>query len=73
MPEYKYRIILTWSEPDQLWLAEVPDLPGCLADGATPAEAAANAQVIIGEWIAVAHKDGRSIPEPQQMDVPAIA
>ncbi|WIG58098.1 MAG: uncharacterized protein OJF49_000843 [Ktedonobacterales bacterium] len=73
MPEYKYRIILTWSEPDNAWLAEVPELPGCMADGATPAEAIANAQVIIGEWIEIAREDGRPVPEPQHHDVPASA
>jgi predicted RNase H-like HicB family nuclease len=44
-----------------------------MADGATPAEALANAEVIIGEWIMVARKDGRPIPEPQHHDVPASA
>jgi predicted RNase H-like HicB family nuclease len=73
MPEYKYRMVLTWSEPDELWLVEVPELPGCMADGATPSEALANAQIIIDEWIAVARKDGRPVPTPQQLDVPASA
>lgn len=73
MPEYKYRIILTWSEPDNAWIAEVPELPGCMADGATPTEAISNAQVIIGEWIEIAREDGRDVPEPQQYDVPASA
>ncbi|HKS70586.1 MAG TPA: type II toxin-antitoxin system HicB family antitoxin [Ktedonobacterales bacterium] len=69
MADYKYRIILSWSDRDNAWIAQVPDLPGCLADGATPAEAVANAQVIIGEWIETAREDGRPIPEPQLYDV----
>jgi predicted RNase H-like HicB family nuclease len=49
MAEYKYRIVLTWSERDGAWLVEMPELPGAMADGATPAEAVAKAQVIIDE------------------------
>jgi predicted RNase H-like HicB family nuclease len=73
MADYKYRIILMWSERDQRWLAEVPELPGCIADGFTPAEALANAEVIIGEWIAVAHMDGRPIPAPQPQEPSATS
>ncbi|HEX6122470.1 MAG TPA: type II toxin-antitoxin system HicB family antitoxin [Ktedonobacterales bacterium] len=72
-PEHTYRFMLTWSELDHAWIAEVPELPGCMADGASPAEAVANAEIIIGEWIAVARKDGRPIPAPQHHDVPASA
>ncbi|WIG59575.1 MAG: hypothetical protein OJF49_002322 [Ktedonobacterales bacterium] len=70
---YKYRMNLSWSEPDQLWVVDVPELPGCFADGVTPAEAIANAQIIISEWIDTAHKYGQPVPEPQQHDVPASA
>lgn len=73
MPEYRYRMIVRWSEPDQLWLVEVPELPGCMADGATPEEAVTNARTIIDEWIMVARMDGRPVPEPQASDVPATA
>jgi predicted RNase H-like HicB family nuclease len=70
---YKYRLILSWSEEDHAWLVEIPELPGAMADGATPQEAVVNAQVIIAEWIKVASEEGRSIPQPQHYDVPAIA
>lgn len=69
MADYKYRIVLSWSDRDNAWIAQVPDLPGCFADGATPAEAVANAQVIIGEWMETALEDGRPIPEPRLYDV----
>ncbi len=62
---YKYRMRLSWSEADQAWLVEVPDLPGCMADGETPEQAVAMAQVIIGEWIETAQAHGWPIPEPQ--------
>ncbi len=65
MAEYKYRMILTWSKPDNAWLVEIPELPGAMADGATPEEAVANAQVIIDEWLEVAREEGRPIPQPQ--------
>ena len=73
MPNYKYRLVVSWSEPDQCWLVEVPELLGAMADGSTPAEAVANAQVIIDEWIRVARKDGRSIPEPKQFEAPVAS
>ena len=46
-------------------MVEVPELPGCMADGKTRAEAVANAEVIISEWIEVAKEDGRTIPKPK--------
>jgi len=61
----RYEIILYWSEIDRAFIAEVPELPGCAADGATYAEAVQNAEVIIQEWIATAQELGRSIPEPK--------
>jgi predicted RNase H-like HicB family nuclease len=73
MPNYHYRMIVGWSEQDGCWLVEVPELPGAMADGTTPAEAVANAQVVIEQWIRVAQKDGRSIPQPQPYAVPASA
>ncbi len=61
----RYEIILSWSEIDRAFIAEVPELPGCAADGATYAEAVQNAEIIIQEWIATAQELGRSIPEPK--------
>lgn len=62
---YKYRMSLWWSEDDQAWLVEVPELPGAMADGKTPEEAVANAQVVIENWIAFAREHGREVPEPE--------
>lgn len=63
--EYRYEVILYWSDEDQAFIAEVPELPGCAADGATYAEAIANAEVVIHEWIETARELGRSVPEPK--------
>ena len=61
----KYEIILYWSDEDQAFIAEVPELPGCAADGATRQEALANAEIVIGEWLETARAMGRAIPEPK--------
>jgi predicted RNase H-like HicB family nuclease len=61
----KYELIIYWSEEDQAFIAEVPELPGCAADGATCQETLANAEVIIQEWIETAEELGRPIPEPK--------
>lgn len=61
----RYEIILYWSKADQAFLAEVPELPGCMADGATYQEALANAQIVIAKWIETARELGRPIPEPR--------
>lgn len=61
----KYEIIIYWSEEDDSFIAEVPELPGCVADGSTYREALANAEVVIQEWIETAREIGRSIPEPK--------
>lgn len=61
---YKYQTFMYWSEPDNCYVTEVPDLPGCMADGKTPMEAIENTQVIISEWIEAAKEDGDIIPEP---------
>jgi predicted RNase H-like HicB family nuclease len=61
----RYEIILYWSEPDQAVIAEVPELPGCLADGETYQEALSNIEVIITEWLETAQELGRSIPQPR--------
>ena len=59
----KYEIIIYWSEDDGSFIAEVPELAGCMADGKTYQEALANAEIIIGEWIETARDLGRQIPE----------
>jgi predicted RNase H-like HicB family nuclease len=64
---YKYRLNVWWSEEDQAWLVEAPELPGAMADGATPEEAVAHAQVVIDNWIAVARELGREVPEPEMV------
>lgn len=61
----RYEIILYWSEEDQSFIAEVPELPGCAADGATYQEAVANVEVVIQEWIQTARELGRAVPEPR--------
>ena len=62
---YNYEIILYWSKDDNAFIAEVPELAGCMADGKTRAEAIANAEIIIKEWLDTARADGRAIPEPR--------
>jgi predicted RNase H-like HicB family nuclease len=59
----KYEVIIYWSTEDEAFIAEVPELPGCAADGATYAEALANAEVVIREWLETARELGRPIPE----------
>jgi predicted RNase H-like HicB family nuclease len=61
----KYEIILYWSDEDDAFIAEVPELPGCAADGSTRQEALANVEIVINEWIATAKEMGRAIPEPR--------
>lgn len=61
----KYEMVIYWSEADGAFVVEVPELPGCMADGATYQEAVANAERIIQEWIETAKEEGRSIPEPK--------
>jgi predicted RNase H-like HicB family nuclease len=61
----KYEIIIYWSEEDAAFIAEVPELPGCAADGATHKEALENVEVIIQEWVDTAKKLGRTIPKPK--------
>ncbi len=62
---FKYEIIIYWSEEDGLFVAEVPELPGCMADGATQEEAIRNAEVVIADWIETAKSLGREIPAPK--------
>ena len=69
MADYKYQMIITWSEEDNAFVVSVPDLPGCMADGKTITEAVENAKIIIAEWIQYAQEDGiRSLsPEPSRL------
>ena len=62
---WKYEIIIYWSDEDEAYVAEVPELPGCAADGTTYTQALANAEVVIREWIETARELGRPIPEPK--------
>jgi predicted RNase H-like HicB family nuclease len=64
-PEHRYELIVYWSDPDVSFVVEVPELPGCMADGATYGEAVAAAEVVISQWIATARELGRPIPEPR--------
>ena len=61
----KYELIIYWSEVDQAFIVEVPELPGCAADGETYQDAVQNAEVVIQEWIETAQELGRPIPEPR--------
>jgi predicted RNase H-like HicB family nuclease len=65
VPESKYEVIIYWSEEDQAFIAEVPELPGCMADGKSYQEALANAEVVIREWLETARELGRPIPQPK--------
>ena len=61
----RYEVIIYWSAEDEAFIAEVPELPGCAADGATYQDALANVELIIKEWIETARDEGRPIPEPK--------
>lgn len=61
----RYEIIIFWSDDDESFVAEVPELPGCMADGRTYQEAVAHAEVAIREWIETANELGRPVPEPK--------
>jgi predicted RNase H-like HicB family nuclease len=62
---YRYEVILYWSEANQAFIAEVPELPGCAADGPTYRAALEAVEVVIREWIESARELGRPIPEPK--------
>ena len=62
---HKYERIIYWSAEDQCFIVDVPELAGCMADGKTPSEALANAEIIIAEWIETASELGREIPVPK--------
>ena len=65
MGKYKYEVIIYWSIEDKAYIAEVPELAGCMSDGNTYEKALQNVQVIIGEWIETAKSLGRNIPIPR--------
>jgi predicted RNase H-like HicB family nuclease len=61
----RYELIIYWSRADECFVVEVPELAGCMADGATYQEAVANAQLVIEQWLETARELGRLIPEPR--------
>ena len=61
----KYEIIIYWSVEDNAFVAEVPELPGCMADGRTCEAALRNVETVIKEWIETAREEGRPIPQPK--------
>lgn len=61
----KYEVIIYWSQEDDAFIAEIPELPGCAADGKTYREALANVEIVIREWIETAKELGRPIPAPK--------
>ena len=68
--ESKYEIIIYWSDEDEAFLAEVPELAGCMADGKSYIEAVQNVEVVIQEWIDTAIELGREIPQPKRKSEP---
>lgn len=62
--KHDYSVIILWSNEDEAYLAEVPELPGCMADGATQAEALRNAQEAAAKWVEVAREESRPVPHP---------
>ena len=62
---HKYELIIYWSEEDKRYLVEVPELPGCMADGETYQDAIKNAEIVISEWIETAQSAGREVPQPK--------
>ena len=62
---YKYEMIVFWSHDDGCYIVDVPELPGCMADGQTAVEALKNAEKVIAEWIETAQELGREIPQPK--------
>lgn len=61
----RYELVIYWSEEDSAFIVEVPELPGCMADGQTYQEAVANVEIVIQEWIETAKELGRSVPKPK--------
>ncbi|MBK7805425.1 MAG: type II toxin-antitoxin system HicB family antitoxin [Saprospiraceae bacterium] len=65
MDNIKYELIIFWSDSDESFIVEVPELAGCKADGETYEEAIANAKIVISDWIETALKMGREVPKPK--------
>ena len=63
--ESKYEVIIFWSDEDQAFVAEVPELPGCMAHGSSHSEALANAEEAISLWVDTAEEFGREVPQPK--------
>lgn len=63
--DIKYELVLYWSEEDEAYVVEVPELPGCMADGKTYEEAIKNSLTVIKEWIETAKEIGRDLPKPK--------
>jgi predicted RNase H-like HicB family nuclease len=61
----KYELIVYWSDADDAFIVEVPELPGCMADGETYEQAVSNARQVIEAWIETARELGRPVPEPK--------
>jgi len=66
MTTLRYQLIIYWSKADETFVVEVPELPGCMADGVTYEEAIANAQIVVQGWTYTAQSLGRPIPEPKR-------
>ena len=64
-PDLRYELIIYWSDEDDAYLVDVPELPGCMADGETYAEALANAETVMRMWIETARELGREVPTPK--------
>ncbi len=62
---YRYEIIIYWSSEDERFIAEVPELPGCMAHGDSPAAALASAQDAMQLWIETAEEFGDPVPQPK--------
>lgn len=61
----RYELVVYWSQDDDGFVVEVPELPGCMSDGKTYQEAVSNAEIVIAEWVETAKALGRTIPEPK--------
>ena len=65
MPKPKYRVVICRSDEDQVFIAKVPELPGCAADGKSHRDALRQVEVVIQEWLETARDHGRPIPKPK--------
>jgi len=63
--EFRYEVMIYWSGQEQAFVAEVPEFPGCAADGATYQKALSNMETVITEWMDIAEEIGRTVPEPR--------